>query len=146
MKDKMKEDKKEVDLEEELEKAANPVILRDNKGRILPGQTSLNPGGRSRSMKTAQAMLHKALKKVEKRRGKKFLEHYIEQAFNDKTLAVALLKKLVPDLKAVEVDSDTKEVWNVVLQTFNKKNKSIDDNVFQTEPVEPPGPRPKQFA
>jgi len=111
----------EKEFQEELKEAQAPVVLRDEHGRILPGQ-SLNPGGRPRDMRTAQAKLHKALKRVEKQTGKKFLEHYIKQAFKDRTMAIALLKKLVPDLKAVEIDQEGKEVWQVLLTSFAKRD------------------------
>jgi len=95
-----------------------PSLKRDVKGRLLPGQRSLNPGGRTRDIRTAQGKLWKALKKVEKQKGLNFLENYIERALDDKTMAIALLRKIVPDLKAVEIDAQTKEEWNIILQNF----------------------------
>jgi len=104
--------------------APKPVKLpRDKNGRLLPGHGSLNPGGRPKELKNAQAKLYKALKVVEKKKGKKFLEHYITLAFEDKTMAIALLKKIVPDLKAIEVDQNDKEVWQVILQNFGIKRE-----------------------
>lgn len=39
---------------------------------------------------------------VEKRKKKKFFIHAIEQAYEDNKVLIAVLKKLVPDLKFVE--------------------------------------------
>jgi len=111
---------------QEIEEYKAPKLKRDSKGRLLPGQGSLNPGGRPLDMRNAQSKLHKALKAVEKRKGKSFLEHYINEAFNDKTMAIALLKKIVPDLKSVEVDQESKEVWSVILQSFKKSEGGSD--------------------
>lgn len=97
-----------------------PKPKRDKKGRLLKGQGSLNPGGRPKDMRTAQAELYKCLKKVQKKQGKNFLQDYIERAYKDKAMAIALLKKLVPDLKAIEVDKETKDTWQIVLQNFAK--------------------------
>ena len=41
------------------------------------------------------------LMKVEQATGKSFLQHFIEQAYLDNTVAVALAKKLLPDLSSV---------------------------------------------
>jgi len=111
------------DVQEIEEEYKAPKLKRDKLGRLLPGQGSLNPGGRPLDMRNAQSKLHKALKAVEKRKGKSFLEHYINEAFNDKTMAIALLKKIVPDLKSVEVDQESKEVWQVILQNFTKSDE-----------------------
>jgi hypothetical protein len=113
----IKETKIKKDKAEEAKK--HP---RDSMGRLKPGYGSLNPGGVSRDQRTAQNKLHKALIMVEKSEGKSFLQHYIEQAFKDKTMAIALLKKIVPDLKAVEVDSKHNEVWQVILKSFAEQN------------------------
>ncbi len=49
-----------------------------------------------------RAALMEALGTVEKQKGKKFLEHFIEQAFTNDRIAVSLAAKLVPDLKSIE--------------------------------------------
>lgn len=62
-----------------------------------------NPNGRPKGTNTKIHALEEAIKRVEKKKGKKFLTHAIEQAYEDKTVLVAILKKIAPDLKAVEI-------------------------------------------
>jgi len=106
-------------------------IPRGPHGRLLPGHGSLNPGGKPKDIRNAQANLMKALKKIEKIKGISggytFLEHYVKEAFKDKVMAIALLKKIVPDLKSVDVTEENKEVWQVILQSFNKPDDKPDD-------------------
>lgn len=62
-----------------------------------------NPAGRVKGENPRVKALLDAIKVVEKRKRKKLLTHAVEQAYKDKTVLVALLKKLIPDLKAVEI-------------------------------------------
>lgn len=109
------------------------VVERDSKGRFLPGIGSPNPGGITTRRRGMQKRLAKALKEVESLKREDFLTHYIKQAYSDKNMAIALLKKLVPDLKAVEVDSQNREVWQIVLQNFGEKvdMKRVDSQVIE---------------
>jgi hypothetical protein len=59
-----------------------------------------NPGGRKKN--DARERLEKALKKEAEARGIDFLEHIAKTAFEDTVMAKEVLKKLIPDLKAVE--------------------------------------------
>lgn len=106
-------------------KESEETPQRDEKGRLLPGCKALNPGGRPKAHESAQEKLFSCLKDVETKRGKRFLFHYIDKAYEDKSMAIALLKKLVPDLKSVEVDSPNMGNWQIVLKHFdNDDNKS----------------------
>ena len=51
-----------------------------------------NPNGRPKA--TERDQLRKALAKVEKEKGKKFLVHCVEQAFVDNMMAKEIMKKL----------------------------------------------------
>ena len=48
--------------------------------------------------------LRKAIKCVEKKKRKKLLVHFVERAFSDDKVLVALGKKIVPDLSAIDAD------------------------------------------
>jgi len=62
-----------------------------------------NPNGRPKGT-TRTNLLMDAIAKVEKQKGKKkFLIHAVEQAYTDTRVLVAILKKIIPDLKAIEV-------------------------------------------
>jgi len=66
---------------------------------FVKGQSG-NPKGRPK--KPTIEALEKAIKKVERKKKKKLMEHFVEQAFDDNGVLVALLKKMLPDLKQVE--------------------------------------------
>jgi len=63
---------------------------------------SANPKGRPKET-TRTNLLMDAIAKVEKRKKKKFLLHAIEQAYADNKVLIAVLKKIIPDLKAIEI-------------------------------------------
>ena len=64
---------------------------------------SANPTGRPKGT-TRTNLLMDAIAKVEKQKGKKkFLIHAIEQAYDDPKVLIAILKKIIPDLKAIEI-------------------------------------------
>jgi len=50
--------------------------------------------------------LEEALKKIEETKGKPFIEHFIERAYAEDAVAIALAKKILPDLS--EVDAEVK--------------------------------------
>lgn len=62
-----------------------------------------NPNGRPKGSPNKRPELLNAIKYVQGKKGKKLLVHAIEQAYEDNTVLVAVLRKLIPDLKAVEL-------------------------------------------
>ena len=62
-----------------------------------------NPNGRPKGTGHNQA-LKEALENYEKKNGKDFIEHCITRAFEDDKMAIALLRKLVPDMKQIEAE------------------------------------------
>lgn len=63
-----------------------------------------NPKGRPQKGKAETDELRKAIKLVEGRKKKKFLIHVIERSFENDQVAIAVLKKLIPDLRYSEHD------------------------------------------
>lgn len=61
-----------------------------------------NPNGRPPKPEIEQ--LRKAIAAVEKKEGKKLLEHFVCQAFKNDNVLVALMKKVLPDKKQVDAD------------------------------------------
>jgi len=59
-----------------------------------------NPKGRPK--KPIVEELERAIRKVQRQEGKKLLVHAVEQAFKDNGVLVAILKKILPDLRHIE--------------------------------------------
>ena len=68
-----------------------------------PGQSG-NPNGRPASPEIAE--LRAALDKAKKENKKSFLEHFVQRAFRDDTVAIALSRKLLPDKVEADVKGD----------------------------------------
>jgi hypothetical protein len=61
-----------------------------------------NPNGRPKRPEIEQ--LRQAIATVEKRKKKKLLVHFVEQAYEDNRTLDALVKKFMPDMKHVEIE------------------------------------------
>jgi hypothetical protein len=106
-------------------------IVRSVKGRFVPGVCP-NPEGRPKgATSVSMDTLRKAIQNVEKRKHKDIYEHFVEQAFKDKYVLVALMKKLIPDLKAISVEGSldrggmTEEEAKQISQVFKERFKAI---------------------
>ena len=66
-----------------------------------------NPKGRPKGSKNrfSVAELQKAFQKAAKTKGSSILEHLALKAYDDTTLAIALLRKMLPDTKQLELTS-----------------------------------------
>lgn len=63
-----------------------------------------NPKGRPAAPEIAE--LRMALDKAKKENKRSFLEHFVNRAFRDDTVAIALARKLLPDKMAAELQGD----------------------------------------
>lgn len=63
-----------------------------------------NPKGRPKGSKNRYSIaeLWAAIQKVERKKKRKLLEAFVDQAYGNPTIMVALMKKVFPDLKSVE--------------------------------------------
>jgi hypothetical protein len=73
----------------------NSNVLRDEKGRLLPGQV-LNPSGKNKDYFIEQ--LYEAIWQVEDERGEKFAHKYVKTAYDKMVIMADLARKLWPDL------------------------------------------------
>jgi len=82
-----------------------------------------NPKGRP---KDAEAdLLRKALKDAAKKRGKKgYLEHLAERFYENDKLAVAMAKKILPDLSSIDgkIDSELTILPPLIKKANDRKN------------------------
>lgn len=88
----------------------------------VKGKTG-NPNGRP---KTGQAELEKlrvAADKVSKEKQKPLYDHFIERCYENDSVLIAFLKKMVPDLKYVEGDLKAglaEDTMSFIAQLFSK--------------------------
>ena len=71
-----------------------------------------NPGGRPRMPEVEE--LRKALVKAAREHDCTFLEHFVKRAYENDIVAIALAKKLIPDLNIVEGDGIQTIVQNII--------------------------------
>jgi len=70
---------------------------------FVPG-CSANPAGRPKGSKSRYSIKHlmDAIADVEKIQGKQLLQVFVGKAYEDKAVMIALMKKLLPDLKSID--------------------------------------------
>lgn len=68
-----------------------------------PGESG-NPAGRPKGSTNRYSIknLMDAIAVVEKKEGKQLLQEFVGKAYEDKTVMIALMKKLLPDLKSID--------------------------------------------
>ena len=96
-------------------KNSNNLVKRDKNGRILPGGPGLVGAGRPKGslsgvrvgqLKQAVIAVETVMSKKKdengKQNGKTWLQHQIVKSYSDTSLAIAILGRLYPSLKAIE--------------------------------------------
>ena len=76
-----------------------------------------NPAGRPKGTKNkfSIAQLQSAFAHAQKKNdGVSFLDHICDEAYKDNSLAIALLRKLLPDLKEVKTIGDSPIGWAIL--------------------------------
>lgn len=84
-------------------------------GTFKPGNPGKPPG------KGKAALLLEALEKAAKAKDTTFFAHVAEQALTDNHVLTAVLKKVVPDLKSIEIDPDAVSQIKFVLVKETRK-------------------------
>jgi len=79
-----------------------------------------NPAGRPKS--SAIEELRRALENVENAKGKSFVQHFIEKSYMSPQMAIALMKKLYPDMVHLEAGGDAVERFDEVLGRVKAKD------------------------
>ena len=73
--------------------------MAKNTGQFQKGKSG-NPTGRPKRPEIED--LREAIEQVQKKQGKSLLVHFVEQAYQDKNVLIALGKKIIPDLTSVD--------------------------------------------
>ena len=83
--------------------------------KFEPGNNA-NPRGRPKGAKgkTQRAELLAAISRVEKKKRKTLFAHAIEQCFEDNKLLAAIIKKLVPDMKHIDLETSGDLIVEIV--------------------------------
>ena len=83
-----------------------------------------NPAGGPKSPYRIE--LEKALILVAKKKKKGFIQHLVERAFEDDAVAVAISKKILPDMAHITGETN---VRHTVMKTITKNGKPLEFNV-----------------
>lgn len=95
-----------------------PAKQRKTAGCWKKGQTG-NPNGRPKRPEIEELRL--ALSKAAKENGRTFLQHLVDRSYKNDTVAIALAKKLIPDLSSVNTELGLKGFRLVIERTSENK-------------------------
>ena len=96
---------------------------RDEKGRFRKG-VSGNLKGRPKDGSDWKSKLEVSLNKQGENVGKTFTDHIAERAYKNDQVLIAVLRKLAPDLRAVEGDVKHSVTWaDLIVQLKNARIK-----------------------
>jgi hypothetical protein len=82
-----------------------------------------NPKGRPKGTgnKMSLKYLDEAIQKIERRKKKKILEHFVEQAFEDNKVLSSLMKKYLADKREITAEVQSSSIEDVLRQLVAKK-------------------------
>jgi hypothetical protein len=106
---------------------------RGADGKFLPGIVTNQKGRPVGAKNKLTKDFHIALEVVETAKGKSLLQHCIEQAYTDNKMAIAIIKKIVPDLKQIDARIEATIDGKVSITT----NLDIDKKLIQGLPNPP---------
>ena len=91
---------------------------RASNGRFKKGGSVGNPKGRPKGStnKIPLKDFKEALSKVEKEKGKTLMKHFIERAFEEDAVMVSAIKKLLPDLKSIDIQGTVDGEHRIILK------------------------------
>jgi hypothetical protein len=90
-----------TDRKRKIKKTFVRKVQRNKKGQFTKGNPGKPKG--AKSVFTIE-ILQEAVRTVEKEKRKSLFEHFVRQAFKDKQVLVALMKKFIPDRKQTEIE------------------------------------------
>ena len=76
-------------------------VLRAKDGKFLKGTLGPSPGRPPLGQTSLDNLLH-AIMRVENKTNKKLLDHYITRAFKNDQVLISVMRKLIPDLAAIQ--------------------------------------------
>jgi hypothetical protein len=103
---------------------------RLSNGKFAPGNIA-NPNGRPVAPEREELRL--ALEYVKKKNNKSFLRHFVERAFINDMVAVALAKKLLPD--RIEGNSELQGLRIILVKDNDKRVENKSETVSTRLPL-----------
>jgi len=89
-----------------------------------PGDPNINRNGRPKQPEIQE--LRDALDAAKKDKNKSILEHFVERAYTDDGVLVALVKKMLPDKNHLEAEINAEVT---MMPTIEKDGKPLEYNV-----------------
>jgi hypothetical protein len=102
---------------------------RNPPHRFVKGESG-NPNGRPKGSFAIYNQLSEAIKEVEKEKKTGLFIHFVDRAFRNDTVLIALLKKLVPDRQNVEGENLQRIIE--IVYGYRKQGK-IDNSSIRKE-------------
>ena len=87
---------------------ARTIALLENKIGLTSGLTVTNP---------ATEEIGKAIEKVQKEKDTTLLEHFVRRAYEDDRVLIAVMKKIIADMKHIEAD--------LTVETYEERVKRL---------------------
>jgi len=109
-----------------------PVKQEENRnelGRFKEGMSG-NPNGRPKG--SAIQVLKEALEEVETERGKSLLRHFVQMAYVNPRVMIALINKLIPNAKPKEIEEEASQIEFVITHTHNQEKEECLKDCFDT--------------
>ena len=98
----------------------------------LMKRASRNPNGRPNLREASSQQLRDAIKRGARRHGNRSLiRHLVDQAYKDNTVLIAIARKILPDLKAIDISATSDSPFRLIidLTAKGKANKTTKGGV-----------------
>lgn len=98
-------------------------LKRNKGGQFIKGTAPPNPEGRPKGSlnKFSLKELKAAIREVEQEKQKPFLKHFIERAYSEDRVLVNAIRKMIPDLKSMEIKGSADGDFNITVIRQDKK-------------------------
>jgi len=106
---------------------------RDKSGRFIEG-ISGNIKGKPPGSKNYLTLLERALKEYETEKGKSLFKRLAERAFISDQVMLSIVKKFIPDLKALEIKDSGQDQLRMIIMSrgySEKEQDFIDEHIVE---------------